>query len=194
MQSSAAIRHILAQLESSLPSWLHYHNAAHTRDVMEASETLSRTEALKEETHTILMTAAAYHDAGFLYAYDGHEEHSCRIAKEILPGYGYREEQIERCCELILFTLPGHLPEDPLAAILCDADLDYLGRPDYADIATKLRKEWEAIGVVYSEKDWLDMQIAYLKKHRYRTPSARALREAGQETNVRYLEKLRQQL
>lgn len=149
---------------------------------------------MEKEAHTLLMTAAAYHDAGFLFAYDGHEEHSCRIARETLPDYGYGEHQIERCCELILFTLPGHLPEDPLAAILCDADLDYLGRSDYPEISIKLRQEWEAIGLVYSEKEWLDMQIAYLSQHRYRTHSALALREAGQEANVHYLEKLRQQL
>lgn len=155
---------------------------------------MSKAEGLREEGNTLLMTAAAYHDAGFLFAYDGHEEHSCRIARETLPGYGYRDDQIQRCCELILFTLPGHLPDDPLAAILCDADLDYLGRRDYPEIAAKLRQEWEAIGIVYPEKEWLDMQIAYLSQHRYRTHSAQALREAGQADNVRYLEKLRQQL
>jgi predicted metal-dependent HD superfamily phosphohydrolase len=192
MQSAAAIRYIIAKLENELPGHLHYHNAAHTLDVMQASEAFGKAEGLRAAELTLLNTAAAYHDAGFLCAYDDHEEHSCRIARESLPGFGYGERQIDRCCELILFTLPGHLPDDPLAAILCDADLDYLGRPDYPDIAAKLRKEWEAIGKSYEDDAWIQMQIAYLQQHQYRTASARQQREAGKVANIRYLKKLRQ--
>jgi len=53
---------------------------------------------------------------------------------------------------------------------LCDADLDYLGKDGYDQIALTLKKEMEENGYEFDELAWLDIQISFLERHRYFTP------------------------
>jgi len=47
---------------------------------------------------------------------------------------------------------------------MCDADHDYLGRPDYHDIASKVRKEMEDYGSKLTDLEWIDFQLHYLSE------------------------------
>ena len=52
----------------------------------------------------LLKTAAMYHDSGMLRTYTGHEEASCEIANEYLPGFGYKTDEIDQINKMIMAT------------------------------------------------------------------------------------------
>src|SRR5436190_24086037 len=82
-------------LQSELSPLLAYHDYDHTMDVLEAAIDLASAEGIREEEMlTLLKTAALFHDCGYVHAYENHEEESCRIAGEVLPGFGYDVAQI----------------------------------------------------------------------------------------------------
>lgn len=86
--------------------------------------------------------------------------------------------------------MPTH-PQNELEKMICDADLDYLGRNDYLEISGRLRREWEVIRqIIYSEEDWLGFQLNYLTTHKYYSQAAQKLRNAGKSLNIKKTEEL----
>lgn len=178
MQTQAACQHILDELDRRLSPALTYHTSGHTRDVVEQADRIARSEGITDAgSLALLKTAACFHDAGFIHAYDDHEEESCRIAMALLPQFAYSPEQIEVICQLIRAT---RLPQSPtclLGEILCDADLDYLGREDYFAVSQTLLAEWLAYGRLSDPERWPAIQRSFLQNHRYFTRSSQQLRE-----------------
>src|ERR1700712_5187488 len=128
MQFKKAVDFILKKLSAELPATLSYHTIDHVRDVYNAAELIGQQESVSGDDMQLLLTAAAYHDAGFIKAAAGHEEESCRLATETLPYFGYKPGDIEKICGMIRATKIPQSPENNLEEILADADLDYLGR------------------------------------------------------------------
>jgi hypothetical protein len=73
--------------------------------------------------------------------YRNHEEAGVEIAREILPDYDYTQEQIDHICQLIMKTKLPPKPVYLLEQIICDADLDYLGRVDFIPVSGNLFRE-----------------------------------------------------
>ncbi|WP_373396666.1 hypothetical protein V8V91_18185 [Algoriphagus halophilus] len=63
-------------------------------------------------------------------------------------------------------------PLNPLQMIICDADLDYLGREDYPEISQKLFEELKYMKVIETDEQWKNLQINFLKAHHFHTPFA----------------------
>lgn len=63
-------------------------------------------------------------------------------------------------------------PHDHLGEIICDADLDYLGRNDFFVLSKKLFSELEITDGLKNEQDWDKLQIVFLKNHHYFTKTA----------------------
>ncbi|OON68915.1 HD domain-containing protein [Hymenobacter sp. CRA2] len=185
MDCPRAEAYVLDQLRH-LPAALTYHGRHHTLDVVTAALALATAEGVADaEQLALLRTAAHYHDAGFLTTYHGHEAAGCALARRVLPGFGYSGAQVELICQLIMATqmpqTPGH---EPLARIVCDADLDYLGRADYWPISQTLRQELAARGQLFDEFGWLELQQRFLSTHRYWTRAATAQREAAKQARL----------
>jgi len=173
MQFDKAYSYLMPRLESELPSYLKYHDARHTKEVLKEVQHLARAEGVSENDFTILSTAALFHDAGFLeVGYNDHEELSCKIAKSFLPDFDYSEEQIELINTLIMATKLPQQPSTKLEKILCDADLYYLGTEHYFKIAGNLYSEWKETGIVKTKEEWKQKQIAFLEAHKYFTKTA----------------------
>lgn len=102
--------HIINQLTNQLPAHLYYHNVSHTLDVYESAGRLATGENITGDELTLLLTAAYYHDSGFLIKMTGHEAESCRIARETLPAFDYTNKEIEEISEMIMAT---QLPQSP---------------------------------------------------------------------------------
>jgi class 3 adenylate cyclase/ligand-binding sensor domain-containing protein len=164
-----AERFILAKLKKELSPKLHYHSFDHSKDVTRQAERIAIGEGITDEDLFLLKSAASYHDAGFVEQYERNEPIGARMAAEILPKFGYTEAHIERIKELIFVTQVPHKPKNNLEEIICDADLDYLGREDFHEIADRLRKELREHGKIDSDRKWDQMQVAFLTKHRYFT-------------------------
>jgi HD superfamily phosphodiesterase len=179
---------ILNKLRTELSDTLYYHSTAHTLDVAEAAERIAEAEGITdEETLSLLRTAALFHDAGFLSAYQDHEAESSRLAQEHLPRFGYAPRQIALICGMIAATKIPQSPQNKLEEILADADLDYLGRPDYEPVAHSLYREMRARDLVKDEDDWNQIQIKFMEKHGYWTKYSQTIRQPAKYLHLRRL-------
>lgn len=186
-----AERHIMKILKAELSPNLHYHGIHHTYDVVEAVERLAIMEGVLDEDIFVLKSAATYHDAGFVEQYEKNEPIGARMASEILPLYGYTQAQVSLVHDLIYATIIPHNPQTKLQQIICDADLDYLGRDDFHQIADTLRRELKDHGKINSDRLWDEIQVKFLEQHQYFTKSAIKLR---QEKKLKHIEEIKQRL
>ena len=186
-----AERHIMKVLEEQLSENLHYHSIRHTKDVTEAAERIALMEGITDEDLFLLKSAASYHDAGFVEKYDKNEEIGMRMARETLPKYGYTQSQIDVIDGLIKATEIPQSPKNLLEQIMCDADLDYLGRDDFHQIADLLRRELREHGKINSDRLWDEIQVKFLTQHTYFTKSAIASR---QKKKMKHLEEIKEKL
>jgi len=175
---------ILNKLEKELPEYLSYHSIDHVMDVYEAAQSLGSVENIGEHDLELLLTAALFHDSGFMSGLKDHEEASCKIAKEYLPGFGYSMEDIEKISGMIMATKLPQAPKNLLEEIICDADLDYLGRDDFFQISNNLYNEFKATGAVQNENEWNKLQVSFFESHHYFTASAQKLRQKLKQENL----------
>jgi uncharacterized protein len=177
MDQEEAAAFIKAKLKQELPEGRTYHSYGHTMDVHNAAVDIAKREGVNGEDLQLLRTAALFHDSGFLQVDLEHEEASCRIVRKHLPGFGYTPEQVEKICAMIMATKIPQSPHDQLSRILCDADLDYLGRDDFFHIGNTLFEELKSYGVVSSEREWNELQLRFLETHQYFTRTNKNGRE-----------------
>lgn len=188
MNVTAACDRILQRLRQELHPGYTYHNYEHTVHVMDAVSFLCIQENVTNTDKDILLTAAAYHDAGFLISHKDHELHSCSIVKQVLPGFGYSQEEISAISQLILATSHGYIPANINEMIIRDADVDYLGTDHYETLSNALRKEFIYTGMISSDDEaWLQLQINYLTKHRFYTATSIRLREPNKQKTLNLL-------
>ncbi len=181
---------ILDKLERELPPFLYYHNVKHTVDVVTEVELIGWAEGCSDEEILLLKTAALFHDAGHIVSYDEHEKHSAVMAAEILPHYNYTAAQIERICSIIMAT---RLPPEPaglLEEIICDSDLDYLGRSDFIPVSNLLFEELRARNKMTEINEWNKLQVKFISGHQYFTKTARSLREVNKQLQMERIRSL----
>ena len=172
---------------STLPPVLTYHAVDHTKDVIEQSERIGIAEGIKGRELYLLKLAALYHDTGFLYKYKGHEEKSCEIFTSDASQLELSKEDISLVQSIIMATRVPQLPKTLLQKIICDADLDYLGRTDFIEIAGRLKEEFLNYGIVKDEAEWKRLQSKFFHEHHYHTTSSQQLREPGKQMNFHLL-------
>lgn len=180
---------MLERYEKELPKDLYYHNLKHTIDVIVQIEIIGQDEGVSDQEMLLLKTAALFHDSGFLVGYKDHEELGIQLTSMILPKYKYSENQIKIICELIAATKLPHSPKNILEEIICDADLDYLGRNDYMAVSRDLYKELlEHNMIKKSEHEWNLMQIKFLQHHKFFTNSSKNRRNANKNKQIQHLQ------
>ncbi len=184
MQFERVKKFILDKLKKELTKNLTYHSLGHIKDVYKAAENLSHLEGLTDEDKLLLLTAVLFHDSGFLISQKEHERLSCELAQKYLPDFDYTPAEIERICGMIMATQIPQSPKNLLEKIICDADLDYLGRDDFFTIGDKLFDELVMYGIIDNENEWNKLQVRFLEKHRYFTSSAIRLRKAKKIENL----------
>lgn len=186
-----AVGYALARLRAELKPTVTYHNVAHTElDVLPAARRLASLAGISEPERHLLEVAAAFHDLGFIRTYLNHESIGIGIAREVLPGLGFSQADIDRIAAMIEATRMPQAPSDELAALLADADLDSIGRDDFLTTSQALWQERAALGLMVTWPEWLQNQCRFLKAHRYFTRHARVLRLEGKRRNIALLEAL----
>lgn len=181
---------MLNKLEKELPPNLHYHNVKHTIDVVTQAELIGIGEGVNDEDLLLLKTAALFHDSGHILSYDDHEHYSTHMAREILPDYFYTQGQIKIICDLIMTTQLPPKPKNKLQKIICDADLDYLGRSDMIPVSNSLYREWKELDKIGSLKEWNMLQMKFISNHQYFTRTAQSLREVNKQKQIDRISKL----
>jgi len=181
---------ILDKLEMDLPGYLFYHNVKHTVDVVTEVELIGWAEGCSDEEILLLKTAALFHDAGHIVAYDNHEFFGTQIAREMLPKFNYTSSQIELICSIIMSTKLPPKPTNLLENIICDSDLDYLGRSDFIPVSNTLYDELKAQNKMGSLNDWNKIQVKFISGHQYFTRTARSLREVNKQLQIERIQSL----
>lgn len=178
---------VLNKLRNELPAHCYYHSYSHTVDMHDAAERIADFEGISEAEKELVLVAALFHDAGFIIESANHEEHSCSIAREVLPAFNYTMEELETICQLIMATKMPVNPNNLLEAIICDADLDYLGRDDFKSIGDLLYRELAESGAIQGEVAWNQLQIRFLSAHKYFTSFGIKNRDEVKRENLKKL-------
>lgn len=181
---------ILDKLEKELPDFVFYHNVKHTVDVVTEVELIGWAEGCSDEDILLLKTAALFHDTGITVSFDDHEFKGAEYAREVLPGYGYSPEQIERICSIIMATKLPPRPSNLLEEIICDSDLDYLGRSDFIPVSNTLFEELKAQNKMKDLNEWNKLQVKFISGHQYFTLTARRLREVNKKLQIERIRSL----
>ena len=181
---------ITDKLKKGLRESLCYHNIHHTFDVLEAAEMIGKSEHITEQEMELLKVAVLFHDSGFMVNSENHEKISCDYVRENLPGFGYNEKEIETISGMIMATKYPHTPKNKLEEIICDADLDYLGRDDFFTIGQTLFKELSNHNILSTEQEWNELQEKFLSSHLYFTKTAKELRNKKKEMHLQQIREL----
>ena len=176
-------KEVLMKLQELDPA-LTYHCLEHTVDVIAQSKRIARDEAINERETFLLIIAAIYHDTGFLRGYSNHEVLSCEIFLEDAIDFDVTDAEKQLVCDLILATRVPQMPSTLLQQIICDADLDYLGRDDFSTISNNLKKEFLHFGIVADLAAWEKLQMKFLSNHQYHTKSSQLLREPVKKLHI----------
>lgn len=180
---------VFERLEKELPAGLTYHGVAHTMDVLAKSEEIAFKEGITNaEDLMLLKVAALYHDNGFLEIYIGHEEKSCCLLRKELNGC-FTADELEKICGMIRATKIPQNPLTHLEQIICDADLDYLGRDDFYPVSDTLRLEFLAYNIVKDNREWEEKQISFFEKHHYFTATSNSTRNSEKQQRLTELKR-----
>jgi hypothetical protein len=89
---------------------------------------------------------------------------------------------------MILATDLEREPKSHIEKILCDADLDHLGREDFFELDAKIRQGRRARGIdVSDDAKWYKGTLEIIEKHRYYTESQKKWREKKKQENIKRL-------
>ncbi len=191
MNYYAAKAYILDRLKHQLNDSFTYHSFSHTLDVLSITERLCSLEQIPIYETVLLKTAALFHDSGFLIDNKNHEELGCGIVKEVLPKYDYTVKEIDAISGMIMATKIPQSPQNELEAIICDADLDYLGRSDFYTIGNTLFEELKTYHVLSTKTEWNKLQVKFLSAHQFFTTTNQVRREPQKQ---KYLQELKRWL
>lgn len=166
-----------------------YHNLDHTLGVVASATSLAGHYQLKEEDNFVVLTAAWFHDVGYLVGPSkDHEAAGAKQAASFLATQGVDAKWIQQVEACILATQMPQSPQNLLEQIVCDADLFNFGMDDFRDKTKLLRKEKELIsGQDIAGSQWRAETLGLLQGHTYFTEYARAIQQKTKEANIDWL-------
>jgi class 3 adenylate cyclase len=175
--------YVIKVFDEEAPPDLYFHNSTLMKSVCNQVDLLSNAEQLLEEEYIWLRLAAMFLFTGYISDYDNSVAASCRLAEEVLPRYGFSDNDLAKTRQIITNSYSGKQESLP-DKILFDAKYDYLGRVDYIRLLEKLLKEETEYGKVADRKAWINDQRKLLSWYEYLTPTARLLRSVSSEEQV----------
>jgi predicted metal-dependent HD superfamily phosphohydrolase len=190
---------ILQEAKSYVHNWFvervpveySYHTFEHTEKVVFQTIELSKTELLSDDRIFILALASWFHDSGFGIGKEHHEQNSCIVYRQFADSFPELFGSISEVEQLICATEYSRNPQNFEEMILRDADLHYLGTPEYKLESNALRLEWATtLGKEYTEREWLQINVDFLIGHKFYTASASHKFEATKKSNLEEIQKL----
>lgn len=182
--------YMMSRLERELSPRLHYHNIDHVRDVLFAALRIGKLEGVEDDGLELIGVAAVFHDSGFILDVKDHESTGCLFVRDYLPSIGFSENEIELICGMIMATRVPQQPLNDWQMILCDADLDYLGRDDFFETGNKVFSELVEYGQITNEREWNEMQVRFLTEHHYFTQTSISQRKPKKDLHLEQVKAL----
>ncbi len=174
-------------LKTELPANLHYHSIRHTISALKNCEEYIRYFDLDSYQAKLLRIGILLHDIGFTVSLDDHELEGAKIANELMTKFEFTKSEIKVVTRLILATKLPQKPKNLLERIICDVDLDYLGRKDFYKISGLLYQELLERGDFFDKTHWNRIQIDFLENHMYHTEFAKERRQRLKEQRIEEL-------
>lgn len=173
------------------PAEFVYHNLQHTKDVVNIVEDIADNSGISLEEKELLLIAAWFHDTGYPENIPLHEVKSADYAVKYLNKVNYPASKTDIIKKLILSTKVPQNPKTALEKIICDADIAYIGKDDFFNRISLLRKEWETtINETYSDSGWLKKNISFIESNTFHTSYAKNKFGDIRKKNLALLKKL----
>ncbi|MBW6452135.1 MAG: hypothetical protein K0B02_05410 [DPANN group archaeon] len=102
----------------------------HTKTFFDAVCYIAELEKVDAEHISLLKIATLYHDRGYLVSAKDNKDENVKIACFELHAFGLNQSEIDCIYWLILSTKIPTYPKNEFEMIMCDSDLEVLGR-DY---------------------------------------------------------------
>jgi hypothetical protein len=169
----------------TLPETMVYHNLYHTRSVAKAAKSIGSYSNLTDEELEILMLSAWFHDTGFKFDYDNHEEKSVEVAMDFLKQNNYPVKKTAQVIACIRSTKLSQKPTSKVECVLHDADFIHLSKKSYFDKLLLLKNEREKItGKKIGEYEWYQQNLEFLKTHVYCTDYGKTVLNPKVKQNI----------
>ncbi|OQP57678.1 hypothetical protein A3860_08585 [Niastella vici] len=164
-----------------------YHNFAHTQQVVAHAYEISYHNRLDNDDLFIVVSAAWFHDTGYLFGDGGHhEEKSVQLMLEFLAAFPIEPATAEAITACILSTKMPAKPNSLLEKIICDADTYHLGTDTFKSLNKLVWQENESR--LHTKLANQPVQtLRFLEVHRFYTPYCQYLLNAGKEKNIAWL-------
>lgn len=169
---------------------LYYHSIRHTINALKHCEDYLKYYQIDAYDSKLLRLGVLLHDIGFTVSYENHEIEGMKIAAELMSEYNFSQNDIVVVSGLIMATKLPQSPNNLLEEIICDVDLDYLGRQNYYEISDLLYQELLTKNEYFDRRQWNRMQIEFLSNHSYHTKFARTRRQVSKEERINELMKM----
>jgi len=171
-------------LNKKLSKDLYYHGVHHTLDALRVCTLYLRHVKLDKHQARLLRLGILFHDIGFTVSVIDHEQKGTEIARELMVRFGYTTQDIDTVVRLILSTEVPQQPKTLLEKVICDIDLDYLGRSDFYKISNDLFKELQITSGLKDKNEWNKIQVKFLESHRFHTEFAIKNRQPEKEKRI----------
>jgi class 3 adenylate cyclase len=174
---------IIKLYDDEAPPNLYFHNSAHLKNICNQVDLLARAEILSDEDYINLKLASIFLLTGYISDYNRPEDASYMLLEDILPRYGFTQENIEITKRIISNSFNEHY-ESLSDKILHDSRYDYLGHIDYIKLTDKLLRERTEYGIVTDNKTWFNYQEKFLSEHEFLTNTGKLLRSVTIENQI----------
>jgi len=181
---------LLEILHHKLSKDLHYHGVHHTLDALKTCDLYLKKIKITKHEAQLLRLGILFHDIGFTVSNDDHEIRGAEMAQELLAKYDFKTEDINIIVGLILSTKVPQTPNTLLEKMICDIDLDYLGRTDFYKISNYLFEELQYTIGLKDKNEWNKIQVKFLEAHQYHTDFAMQKRQPEKEKRIKELKEI----
>ena len=181
---------IMERLQNELSQDLHYHGMHHTLDALKTCDLYLRHIKINSHDSRLLRLGILFHDIGFTVSNEEHEYKGSIIARDLLTQFDFKTKDIDVIVGLILSTKIPQSPKTLLENMICDIDLDYLGRSDFYKISESLYEELQVTIGLKNKNDWNKIQVKFLEAHQYHTDFAIKKRQPEKEKRIEELKEL----
>ncbi|MDP2651995.1 MAG: hypothetical protein Q8O94_02575 [bacterium] len=179
-----------------LPEHLHYHNKAHTLDVLKETILFAVADGASRDVIEEQAIAAAWHDTGFIEQDKANEPIAVELFEQSAAYKALSEETRKEIIEDILDTAviikegqPFLLQQQSKFGYVLDGDVSNFGRKDFFEKRMKVIEELNLdLSDINVKKGFYKFSLNLLKNHEWKTASARSLRQTQKEDNLRQAE------
>ncbi len=174
------------------PSFLKYHNLAHTEKVVERTIEISKASPvpLSDRDFFCVITAAWFHDTGHLFnELKDHEQAGADLMAAFLKSFQLEDSIIDETAGCIMATQVPSNPKTALEQIICDADTYHFGTKEFLETDSLVYTELEERLNIHIENK-TQKSIDLLESHQFYTAYCQDLLDKGKKENIAKLRRL----